>query len=699
MNLKYNIIALLLFGTYFAFAGNNLPVNEKDSIKIKLLDTVYITATKIPTQLKLVNSATSIVTQSELQSQPRSIAVDEALKFVPGVRIDNQANGSRVHMSIRGQGILSERGLRGIRVMIDGIPVNDPTGFAPDLYDIDWHTVSRIEVLRGSSSSLYGGSSSAGVLNIITDNGGIAPLKGEVFSSFGSNGFFKLLGQVNGSTDNIDYRVSYSRIGGDGFRDHSAFWGNNFSEKINWKPSDKLNLQQVIYITDYLNQNAEGLSLEQVSENRKQANPDAIPFNEYQKTNRYTTGLTGKYKFSELSDIDFYGFMRWAKYKETSNKAAQYRNFVTPGAMIQYNLHLGSDNFKNHVSIGSDVQWQTIGEVKFKSLKDTLRIDALNEDNLEDTILLANQTIEQRGIGVYLIDNLVINHSVSITGSIRYDNISNELKDKLNAGYNLSGSKTFEKTTGKIGLAWLLTNELTIYGNYSLGFIPPATEELASNPAAFTGFNEDLKPATSACEEFGIRGTLFHKVVYDLCGFSMNTKDDFFRFKLYPARGNQEVFYGNAGDSKRYGLEAFVSYSPVNQLMIKSAYTYSHFQYSSPDSLNGIWLPNSPEHQISCDIEYKFFKHLSVGLTYEMQSKWFIYTDVVHKDLSQDGFSLFHARIAYNLKISGVESEISCYVKNLTDKKYIAFTEPDPDGNCYQPAARREIFGQISIRF
>jgi len=76
--------------------------------------------------------------------------------------------GLRIHMSIRGQGILFERGLRGIKVLIDGIPVNDPTGFAADLYNVDWGLVNNIEVLRGTSASIYRGRSSAGILNIST---------------------------------------------------------------------------------------------------------------------------------------------------------------------------------------------------------------------------------------------------------------------------------------------------------------------------------------------------------------------------------------------------------------------------------------------------------------------------------------------------------------------------------------------------
>lgn len=698
--MKNYISLLCIFFIYVPHLNaQNTDKQKADTLKIYDLDGIVVTANKIPTLLKNSTSAVSMVSDEVLKTMPRSIAADEALRLVPGVRIDNQANGSRLHMSIRGQGILSERGLRGIRVLIDGIPVNDPTGFAPDLYDVDWQTVSKIELIRGSSTALFGGSSSAGILNIITKTGGSKDVNGQAYSSFGSNGFYKVSGQINGSKNDIDYRVTASRLYGTGYRDHTGFYGNNISEKINWQPSEHFSLSQVFLMTDYFNQNAEGLSIDQLKENPKQANPDANPFNEYQLTNRYTAGVNGKYIFSDFSDIGFYGFNRWTRYKETSNKAAQYRSFVAPGSMIQYNMHFGNDELKNHISIGSEFQWQSINEVKFKSLSNPDRRDNMSQYNLEDTLMLANQIIKQRGVGVFLADQLEISKRWFVTGSLRYDNTYNKLTDKKNIVYDLSGSKSFSNVTTKLGLSYSFNESLNPYANWSQGFIPPATEELASNPDDFTGFNQHLKPATSMSTELGIRGSVQKKVYYDVAAFVMTTKKDFFRFKLYPARGNQEVFYGNTGNSKRYGLETYIFWKPIDELQTQIAYTYSHFKYTSPDSLKGNWLPNSPQHQFSADAEYTFLKNFAFGMSYEMQTKWYIYTDVEHRDLFQKGFNLVHARLTYKHSISGFNTEFGIYGKNLTNQNYVAFTEPDPDGNCYQPAARREFFGSIRVWF
>ncbi len=61
------------------------------------------------------------------------------------------------------------------------------------------------------------------------------------------------------------------------------------------------------------------------------------------------------------------------------------------------------------------------------------------------------------------------------------------------------------------------------------------------------------------------------------------------------------------------------------------------------------------------------------------------------------GYTLFGARIGYTMNLSGLNAEIILQGRNLGDQKYVAFTEPDPGGNAYQPGAGREFFGTVKI--
>ncbi len=702
---------------------SNLLFGQKevsDSVKMIKLEEVLVTANRLPILLKNNPGSVSIVTPEILSIMPKTAGAEEALRLIPGVRIDNQHDGERVHVSIRGQGILTERGLRGIGVLIDGIPVNDPSGFAPDLYDVDWGTVNKIEVLRGPSASLYGGGGAAGVLNITTNDGGPKPIGGELNQTIGSNGFKKSLIQIDGSRNVIDYRISYSRTDGDGYRDHQAFWGNKLYEKINFNPSKKLSITQIISHTDYFQQNPEGLNIGQF-DNLRQANPDANPFNEYQKTNRTTIGFHGKYKFSDMQDVEITAYLRSWDYKETSNKDAEYRDITNPGTSVQYNLHLNSGKIKNDISIGVDLKWQNIDLYKLQSAANPLRKESLDETNIETDSLLANQIISQRSLGAFALYKLEIG-KFNLIGSIRYDAMNNELTNKMLASDTAKTAKNFKNVSARAGASYSINEAVTMFLDWSHGFMPPSTEELSSNPVGYSGFNTHLVPATSNCSEIGIRGFYDEKLSYEITGFIMNTENDFFRFKQ-SGRGNQEVFYGNAGNSKRYGIETFVSYQILKNLSLQVAYTFADYKYvssvidpvytdpayvlTSPPAA-GQWLPNSPKNQLYSEIVYSINKRFKLSLATEYQSKWAIYTDpkAYNGELDpaiyqnwQEGFNLFHARVSYSLNIGKINGECSIFIRNLTAAKYMAFTEPDPDGNAYHPGPAREFFGNIKIRF
>jgi iron complex outermembrane recepter protein len=698
-------------------SGQNLMPDTSKTIN---LNEIIIQANKLPVLLKNNPGPVSLVSPFMLSAIPKSIGAEEALRLVPGVRVDNQHDGERVHLSIRGQGILTERGLRGIGVFIDGIPVNDPSGFAPDLYDVEWATVRKMEVLRGPAAGLYGGSSSGGVLNIFTVNGGLKPIGGEIRQMIGSNGFAKSLVQLDGSKDPLDYRITFSRNGGDGYRDHQAYWSNKLFEKINFHPSEKLYVTQIISHTDYFQQNPEGLNLGQF-DNLLQANPDASPFNEYQKTNRTTIGLHGTYKFNERHDIEAASYLRAWNYKETSNRCAEYRSITNPGANFQYNLHMNSGKVKNDFSIGTDFKSQHINMVKLQSASNPQREESTDETNIETDSLMANQIIVQQNLGVFALYKMEI-HKFTLVGNVRYDKLDNQLTNKIEAGEPANPSKDFSKTSLRLGASYNFSDAFTLFTNWSQGFIPPSTEELASNPVGYSGFNTHLVPATSNCMDLGIRGVSGKKIYYEITGFLMNTENDFFRFKQ-TGRGNQEVFYGNAGNSRRVGIETFLSWMILKNLSFQAAYTYAGYTYTSanvdpvytdtkyvlttPPS-KGQWLPNSPRHQLFAELEYSITRNLKISFSSEFQSKWAIYTDAkAYKgDLDpavyqnwQSGFNLFHAHVSYQWMAWGLPVECCISGRNLTAAKYMAFTEPDPDGNSYQPGPGREIFGSIRIRF
>jgi iron complex outermembrane receptor protein len=666
--------------------------SQKAEPQLPKLDlSVTVLAPRIDIPLKDTPAATTVVSDLTLKALPRAVGAEEALQIVPGVKIDNQADGERVHMSIRGQGLLTERGIRGITVLVDGIPLNDPSGFVPDLFDVDWANVGRIEVFRGVASALYGGASAGGIVNIATRDGGGGKAAVDASLTGGSYSFWKGAASVGGSSGNLNYRVSASANRGDGYRLHTVFDAVNVYGKFRWTPSEKTQLTAVVAGTHFYNDNAEGLNLAWTDLGQgvtwaRQANPDALTFNEYQRTRRFTVGLSGKTRLAADQDLTFSLYARRTGWVESVPSSVQHRTYVNPGGNLQYLLHSGSGPLRNHLTLGTDVSYQTIADHRHPNLG----LAAEGPD------LLSDQSITQRGLGVYAIDRIEFNRQWGAMLSVRADSIRNELTDALKSGgVDLSGEKSFSRATARVGVSWNPRADAGLYASWGQGFLPPATEELANNPDGMGGFNTHLVPATSQGEEVGVRGGS-RGVSYDVALFHLTTDHDFGRYRV--ASRPLETFYGNVGESRRYGLEASLGYYPLANLAVRGAYTYSDFVYTTVqfmfDHFTDKVMPNAPRHQAVLDVEYQVDHNWAFGLNTFGQSRQY----VEHSNaLSADGFMLCNPRISYRWKGRHYAGEISLQGRNVFGAQYMAFTEPDPDGNSFQPGPTREVFLGVRI--
>ena len=714
--MKKLFIFFIIAFTSMQLFSQNKQEGKKDSILQKSLNEVVINALRISTPLKEIPAAITVVNNKQISKMGKSIAADEALRLVPGVKIDNGTGGSRVHIYLRGQGVLSETGFRGIAVLVDGIAVNDPAGYAPDLYDVDWNTVQSVEVVKGLAASMYGGSGNGGVINIHTFDGGQKPVSVSLFATGGSYGFWKTGLQLNGTKDKVNYRISYSHTSGDGYRIHQSFRGDNFSEKINWTPTDKIKITQMLTYTRYFNQNSEGINWGRYDTvGPRAANTDAIRYNEFHLTQRLTGSLIGKYEINKKQDVTVSAFYRFNNYRETSNNGDDYKPYTNPGVSVQYNLHLGGEKLKNHLSIGGEYKSMTLTEHLFKvpngNQINNDRIDSYYSLECFDTdTLLANQTINQRGGGLYLIDKLDIVKKVFVTLNLRYDYVRNQLVNHLPLPDSLSktGTRTFSRPTYRIGVAYDICKAANLYASWGTGFLIPTNNELFNNPDYWGGFNTKIEPATSQGGELGVRGDIKDFFHYDVAGYYMATKNGFYRYSL-PGRGNNTAFFANKAENK-WGIEAFVSYSPIKDITLDVAYTYSHFVYPAHDSVAVHFIPQSPQHMLAAEVSYTFLKHFTITLSDQFQSKWCIQVDdSIYNEFHEngiarsswvDGFNIFSGQLAYNWKLGPVEGEISFMVKNIFDEHYFGFTEPNngPDYNSYQPAPGREFFGSLKLK-
>ncbi len=150
----------------------------------------------------------------------RHLSLDETLWLIPGLSVSNRDNPSQdPRISIRGFGARSAFGVRGIRVLRDGIPLTLPDGQTPVDY-LDLESVGRVEVMRGSASSLYG-NAGGGVVDIRTSEPPPVPVSGALRMWNGGFGTRRLVAKTAGQTEGFGYQANVARTESDGYRDYS----------------------------------------------------------------------------------------------------------------------------------------------------------------------------------------------------------------------------------------------------------------------------------------------------------------------------------------------------------------------------------------------------------------------------------------------------------------------------------------------
>lgn len=163
------VLLLILFGIPIALFARMQA--EGDSLRTYRLEEIVVTAARRGGDLLRVPLAASIVDAKEFASS-RRLSLSDALVGVPGVLVQSRAGAQDVRLSIRGfgargNGDRSNAGtIRGIKVLVDGIPETEPDG-RTSLDLVDLGSAGRLEVIRSNVSTLFG-NASGGIINVET---------------------------------------------------------------------------------------------------------------------------------------------------------------------------------------------------------------------------------------------------------------------------------------------------------------------------------------------------------------------------------------------------------------------------------------------------------------------------------------------------------------------------------------------------
>jgi iron complex outermembrane receptor protein len=234
------------------------------------LEEVVISATRSEQRSFDAPAAISVVDRDTIQNAGPQINLSESLNRVPGLTILNRQNYAQdLQLSIRGFGARTPFGLRGIRLMIDGIPATTPDGQGQGS-SISLTSTERIEVLRGPLALMYG-NSSGGVIQAFTRDAPEVP----EFTAQAYTGSFDMrrtAWQYAGRIGDYGLVADYSTFDTNGYRDNSRTQRTQFNGKLSFNPNDQTQVNVVFNQFDMpLAQDPLGLSASQLASNPRQA--------------------------------------------------------------------------------------------------------------------------------------------------------------------------------------------------------------------------------------------------------------------------------------------------------------------------------------------------------------------------------------------------------------------------------------------
>ncbi|MCX7611854.1 MAG: TonB-dependent receptor, partial [Ignavibacterium sp.] len=610
LSLIFSLIALSLFAQE-KYDGKYYLIPKSDTITYQLED-VVVTGTR--TYQKAIDIPYSVISLTNVDYKfDKKISINDVLGFVPGVFMQSRYGNHDVRISIRGFGSRSNSGIRGVRILLDGIPESEPDG-QTRIEAIDFNSVNRIEIVKGNSSSLYT-NAPGGVVNFI--NMTYNPINYvSQFNEVGNYGLRRNGFKVNLRSKNYGFLLTYSYHNYKGYREHSDDYWNIVNSVLEVTPDDKSRLQVLGYFVGGVIKLPGSLKLSEYQQNPFQAAPDEKNFDYRRITKKGRVGFSYNKFLGEKNEHEFevtgYGTI---KYFERVDKRYRIFNRWGLGGTSKYTNRMSIFGNKNEFLLGIDLFYQ-VGPIEVYQPVNGLKTDQLRS--------LTDETITNTGLFFQDIFYLIPD-KFNLLFSGRYDNVTFYNIDRLAESRN--SKRKFNAFTPKFGWNYKLRPDLALYGNFGLSFDVPAGNELDNFPTSSDRgagiLNPDLKPQKSVNFELGVKGRLQFKSLpvfadntFDLTLFSSVIRDEIVPFEVFGS-----VYYRNAAKTWRRGIEFGSDSKLMYGFRLKTSYTYSLFRYVEYYALalvgnannftlreqnySGNVVPSVPEHNLNLALTYE----------------------------------------------------------------------------------------------
>ena len=674
--------------------------HAQDTTSTTRLPTVEVTVTRESARSSLeLPYAISTVRPDSSRPGTRRAALDELLLLLPGITVANRNNPTQdPRISIRGFGARSAFGVRGVRVLHDGIPLTLPDGQTPIDY-IDLESVETIQVIRGTASALYG-NAAGGVIDLRTGDAPASRLGGDLRYTMGSNGLQRWHGSVGGTSLPFRYRGSVTRTEVDGFRDYSHQRTTHAVARAELKSGSTSWTLQGLGFDMPIAENPGALTAAQAEANPETAEANTVRTHARKDVRQGQLSLTGVRSGGRVDvSASLYGGARDLYNPLAFGIIAVDR--ISYGATFRATAPASLLGATHRISVGFDAQRQEDDRLEFANCNNgTDPISpTCSSSGSERGEMRRSQRELVTGVGPYVRDEIELASWLTTSIGVRADRVHFEVEDRLVDGGNPddSGERPLRAISPMVGVVARVSPLAAFYASVSSSFETPTATELANKPDGSTGINPTLDPQEATTWELGAKGFIAPVISYDAAVFLSKVRDELIPFEI--AGGGGRRYFRNAGSTERRGFELGLR-ADGSVLRAGMSYSYADYEFTDftvgADVYDGNRIPGIPVHQAQASVAWiaRGFDATVEGIA---ASRTFV-NDA--NSASAAGYGVVNIRVGGDVALGGARIRSTVGVQNLLDRRYIGSVSvnANPDfGRYYEPAPGRSLFVGLTV--
>ena len=602
------------------------------------LNQVVVVATRTPVPASKIGNSVTVLTAKDIKESQATI-VSDLLQQTPGITVARDGGiGQPTSVFIRGAE--SDQTV----VVIDGVKMTDPSlpGGGFDFEDLLIGDISRIEILRGAQSTLYGSDAIGGVIDIVTADP-TQKSEGSVSLEGGSHGTGYGTANVGGVSGGLMWRASGSYYGTSGIPCFDQYLGGR--------------RDCTSQIGDGAGQIRDDLTPDVQLDLRGYIVSSRTDFDGYDTPSCATSDICNFGDDSEYGKVQqgigYAGLNWWSPERALKSVlSVQYTGSETrdydPNAPANY----GYPTTETFYGFGRNIREEYQGTWRFSDAGQ-LVFGAQNEHSTINTVSPFSPFL---GAGVIVDSGFAqaqyeVVKGLTLTAGGRYDH------------HNVYGGHA----TGQFAAAWVLPDEDTVLrASFGQGFKAPALYQLYSNYG-----NRALQPETANSWDAGIEHhALENRLIASATYFQRTSRDLIGFFDCFSAPGplcatEPYGYYANIARSRAHGIELAGSVRATEQLSFTANYTWTDTEDISPGSATyGNELPRRPADAGNATVSYLWPFRLTTDLALRYSAPSF---DDAANEIRLGGYVLVDLRAS--LPIND-HLQIYARVENLTDRHY-----------------------------